>query len=469
LKWANVTHKRLIPMTVSLAMFMEAVDTNVINTAIPVMSQSFHVNPINLKIALISYLLSLAIFIPISGWIADKFGIKRVFLFALAVFTISSFWCGMAHTLPELILARILQGLGGSIMLPVARLIIVRNFARHELIVTMNRVVMVGALGLMLGPVLGGFIVHYLSWRWIFWVNIPVGLANMVMTYYALADEPPLPVPPLDKLGFIYFGTSLSAFTYSLSELSESTGSLSFALFVLGVSVLLLLAYIVHSWKRPHQIVKAELFKARTFRTSAIGNLISRLGFAGVPFLVPLFLQIPLHYPAQISGIVMAPMALGVLLIKPLTLPILRRVGYKKLLISNTLFVAIMLWTFYLFNAQSSLYLMGGMVFVYGFLLSMQYSAMNSLAFADIDQENLSAATSVMGTLQQLAQSFGVAVAALCLRIFSDDFANLNIADFHYTFIAMGVLTLFSALIFMRLKPEDGSAMLHGEKPAAVK
>jgi MFS family permease len=157
------------------------------------------------------------------------------------------------------------------------------------------------------------------------------------------------------------------------------------------------------------------------------------------------------------------------LLIKPLTLPILRMVGYKKLLISNTLFVAIMLWTFYFFNAQSSLYLMGVMVFVYGFLLSMQYSAMNSLAFADIDQENLSAATSVMGTLQQLAQSFGVAVAALCLRIFSDDFANLNIADFHYTFIAMGVLTLFSTLIFIRLKPEDGSAMLHGAKPAAVK
>ena len=155
-------------MTLSMAMFMEAVDTNVINTAIPVMSQSFHVNPINLKIALISYLLSLAIFIPISGWVADKFGIKRVFMVALVVFTISSFWCGLARTLPELILARILQGLGGSLMLPVARLIIVRNFARHELIVTMNRVVMVGALGLMMGPVLGGFITHYFSWRWIF-------------------------------------------------------------------------------------------------------------------------------------------------------------------------------------------------------------------------------------------------------------------------------------------------------------
>jgi EmrB/QacA subfamily drug resistance transporter len=456
-------------MTLSMAMFMEAVDTNVINTAIPVMSQSFHVNPINLKIALISYLLSLAIFIPISGWVADKFGIKRVFMVALAVFTISSFWCGLARTLPELILARILQGLGGSLMLPVARLIIVRNFARHELIVTMNRVVMVGALGLMMGPVLGGFITHYFSWRWIFWINIPVGLANMLMTGYALADEPPLSVPPLDKLGFIYFGTSLSAFTFSLSELSESTGSISFAFFIMGISILLFLAYIAHSWKRPHQIVKTELFKARTFRTSSIGNLITRLAFGGVPFLVPLFLQIPLKYPAQISGLVMAPMALGVLLIKPLTLPILRRVGYKRLLITNTLLVAVMLWSFYFFAANSSLYLMGFMVFIYGFLLSMQYSAMNSLAYADITPENLSAATSVMGTLQQIAQSFGVAVAALCLRIFSDDFTDLTVADFHYTFVAMGVITLFSTLIFVRLKPEDGAGMIATKKVDPIK
>ncbi|MES2218318.1 MAG: MDR family MFS transporter [Pseudomonadota bacterium] len=451
-------------MTVSLAMFMEAVDTNVINTAIPVMAQSFQVNPINLKIALISYLLSLAIFIPISGWIADKFGIKRVFLFALALFTFSSFWCGLAQTLPELIIARILQGLGGSLMLPVARLIIVRNFARHELIITMNRIVMVGALGLMLGPVLGGFITHYFSWRWIFWINIPVGIANILMTCYALGDTPPQRVPPLDKLGFVYFGVSLAAFTFSLSELSEASADMPFALSIMAISILLFFAYVSHSWKRPHQIVKTELFKARTFRISSIGNLISRLGFGGVPFLIPLFLQIPLHYPAQISGMVIAPMAIGVLMIKPLTLPILRLLGFKRLLIINTFLVSLMLWSFYFFNAHTSLYVMGFMVFIFGFLISMQYSGMNSMAYADLTPENLSAATSVMGTLQQVAQSFGVAVAALCLKIFSDDFTDLTVADFHYTFVAMGVITLFSTLIFIRLKPEDGSEMITPEK-----
>jgi EmrB/QacA subfamily drug resistance transporter len=456
-------------MTLSLAMFMEAVDTNVINTAIPAMSQSFHINPINLKIALISYLLSLAIFIPISGWVADKFGIKRVFMAAIAVFTISSFWCGLAHTLPELIIARIIQGLGGSLTLPVARLIIVRNFARHELIVTMNRVVMVGALGLMLGPVLGGFITHYFSWRWIFWINIPVGIANIVMTYFALADVPPHRVPPLDILGFIYFGTSLSALTFSLSELGEANANMTFALSVMLISVLLFLAYITHSWHRPHQIVKTELFKARTFRISAIGNLISRMGFGGVPFLIPLLLQIPFHYPAQISGMVIAPMALGVLLIKPLTLPILRFLGYKLTLIINTSLVALMLWLFYFFNVDTSLYLIGGTVFIFGFLISMQFSAMNSLAYSDVAPENLSAATSVMGTLQQLAQSFGVAMAAVCLKVFSDDFASLTVADFHYTFMAMGVVTLFSTLIFLSLKPEDGSEMIRPAQLTEVK
>ena len=176
-----VAYKKITPLIVSLAMFMEAVDTNVINTAIPVMSRSFNVNPIDLKIALISYLLSLAIFIPISGWIADKFGIKRVFMIALAIFTLSSFWCGFATGLRELVAARIFQGMGGSLMLPLGRLLIVRTFDRNELIATMSRVVMVGAMGLMLGPVLGGFITHYFSWRWIFWVNIPVGIFAIII------------------------------------------------------------------------------------------------------------------------------------------------------------------------------------------------------------------------------------------------------------------------------------------------
>lgn len=460
-----VAYKKITPLIVSLAMFMEAVDTNVINTAIPVMSRSFNVNPIDLKIALISYLLSLAIFIPISGWIADKFGIKRVFMIALAIFTLSSFWCGFATGLRELVAARIFQGMGGSLMLPLGRLLIVRTFDRNELIATMSRVVMVGAMGLMLGPVLGGFITHYFSWRWIFWVNIPVGIFAIIIAQIGLKSEAAQKVPPLDKLGFIYFGTSLAAFTFSMSELSESGSQTYFAFFIMLIAFLLLITYAVHSRKRPHPIVKVELFKTRTFRISAIGNLISRLGFGGVPFLIPLMLQIAIGYPAQVSGLLIAPMAVGILLVKPLSLPILRWLGFRRLLLVNTILVAMSLWVFNEINGQSSEIQICIQMFSFGFLISMQYSAMNALAYSNISPANFSAATSVMSTLQQLAQSFGVAVGALCLRYFSTSLSLASVRIFHDTFFTLGIITLFSSLIFIRLKPEDGQEMIITENP----
>ena len=226
--------KQMIIFVVSLALFMEALDTTILNTAIPAMSRSLNVNPIDLKIALISYLLSLAIFIPISGWVADKFGIKRVFISALVLFTLSSFWCGFAHKLFELVIARALQGVGGSMALPVGRLFLVRIFERHEVVNIISRVVMVAALGMMLGPVLGGVITHYISWPWIFWVNIPVGILAIYLACLWLPSIPLEKVPPLDKLGFILFGASLAGVTFGMSALSESMLPLS-----LGVMIVL--------------------------------------------------------------------------------------------------------------------------------------------------------------------------------------------------------------------------------------
>lgn len=454
--------KQIIPFIISLALFMEAVDATILNTAIPAMSHSLQVNPVDLKIALISYLLSLAIFIPISGWIADKFGIKRVFMSALIIFTLSSTWCGFAHDLTELVLARTLQGIGGSLMLPVGRLILVRTFLRHELIATMSRVIMVAALGLMLGPVLGGFITHYFSWHWIFWVNIPFGLFTLLMVWYWFENTAPKKMPPLDKLGFIFFGAGLAGLTFGLSALSESTIPDWVALFIFVSAIFSLIAYFLHSRKRPHPIVKTELFKSRTFRISVFGNLTSRLGFGGVPFLLPLLLQIGLGFSAQLSGMLLAPTALGIVLIKPFILPLLRFFGYKRLLILNTILVGFSLLLFEIVNITTSIYSIACLTFLFGFLISLQYSSMNSLAYADVAQENLGAATSVMSTMQQLAQSFGVAVSALLIRFFSPISPSgflLNTTVLHHTFIAMGIITFFSTLIFIQLKPEDGEQM----------
>ena len=455
--------ERMLPFVVSLSFLMEAVDSTIINTSIPAISKSLSVEPVDLKIALISYLLSLAIFIPISGWLSDKFGSKRIFITALCIFTLGSLWCGFAHNLWELVVARFVQGLGGALNLPVGRLIILRFFGRQHIIQMMNRIVTVGALGMMLGPVIGGFITHYFAWHWIFWVNIPIGLFAILLAHYWIEDNVQQRVPDIDRLGFVLFGTGLAGAIFGLSALSESSMNDFMGIGIIALSVLLLIAYIRHSKHRPHPIVKVELLKLRTFKVSVAGNLISRLGFGGVPFLLPLLLQIGLGYPAEISGLLLAPTAVGVVVAKPLYLPLLRSFGYKRVLIVNTFLVALSAWTFILINSSTPVYMIGLLTFLYGFIVAMQYGLMNSLAYADITPENLSAASSIMGTIQQIAQSLGVAVSALLIRFFSFFYSNhvmLKPIVFHITFFAIGFITLLSTFIFLQLKPGDGQQMI---------
>lgn len=444
---------------------MDALDTTIINTAIPAMSASFKVNPVDLKIALLSYLLTLAVFIPISGWVSDKFGIKRTFIVALLIFTVSSFWCGNSHYLFELVIARIAQGVGGAFMLPLGRLIILRTFPRHELVEAMNAVIMVVSIGLMLGPLAGGTITEHLSWHWIFWVNIPVGILATIISLYTLKDVTPRKVYPLDVAGFILFGGGLAALTFALSDLSQSATNQKTALFIAGIAILMLIAYFLHSKKQKHPIINMALFKIRTFQISVLGNLCARLGFGGIPFLLPLLLQIGLGYSPQLSGLLLVPIACGVFLVKfkSTSSRLLRFFGYKRLLLLNTILVGLMLWVFRIIDASTPIYIIALLTFIFGFLISLQYSGMNSLAYADISIDELSAATSIVSTMQQLAQSFGVGAAALLLRFASSHTSatiTLTPPVFHQTFLGMGILTVISASIFIRLKKADGHQLL---------
>lgn len=451
--------KNLILLIVSFAMFMEAVDTTILNTAIPVMAQSFDVNPLNLKLALISYLLSLAIFIPISGWIADKFGIKIVFITAVAVFTLSSIWCGFTNSLWELICARIVQGLGGSLTMPIGRLIILRTCERYELVTKMSIVVMVASLGMMLGPLLGGIITHQFSWRWIFWVNAPVGGIAIILSHKFLPAIPPRPVPTLDIPGFILFGSGLAMLTLGLSLLSEPHISMTISCTLIFFSILLLISYQRYSRNKTHPIIKVELFHIHTFLVSVISNLFARLSFGGTPFLLPLLLQIGLGYSSQLAGFLLAPIAIGVFLVKPLSIHILRTLGYKNLLILNTLLVSISLWSFCSINASSSIYTIGALTFIYGFLIALQYTGMNSLAYASVNEQDMSAATSIMSTIQQLAQSLGVAVAAILVSLFSNQ-QVLTVKTFHQTFLMLGIFTFLSGTIFLSMTKKDGEELI---------
>jgi EmrB/QacA subfamily drug resistance transporter len=454
--------KNIILLIVSCTLFMEAVDTTIINTAIPVMAHSFKVTPIDLKLVLISYLLSLAVFIPISGWVADKFGIKRVFITALGIFTLSSIWCGFTHNIWELIAARLVQGLGGSLTVPLGRLIILRTYPRYELITKMSLVVMLSSSGIMLGPLLGGIITHYFSWPWIFWVNIPIGILAILLSITQLPSMNSFPVPPLDKLGFILFGSGLALFTFGLSIIRESDihkVSTTHALLILVIALLLLIIYVYYSRKKPHPIIKVELLQERTFFVSVLSNLLSRLSFGGTPFLLPLLLQISLGYSPEISGLLLTPIALGIFLIKPMAIYILRWLGYKKLLILNTFLISTVLWSFCTIHSDSTSTNIALLTFIYGLCIALQYTGMNSLAYAHIKEENMSAATSIMSTIQQLAQSFGVAISAILISIFSNHHL-LSIKAFHQTFLMLGILNLLSVLVFISLKKEDGVELI---------
>ncbi len=458
-----LSNKSITIFTVSLALFMDVLDTNIINTAIPAISQSLQVNPVDLKIALISYFLSLAVFIPSSGWVADKYGAKRIFIAALGLFTFTSFWCGYVQTLFELVIARSIQGVGGAFMISLGRLIIARSFKRHEFVEAMNAVIIVVSIAVMLGPFIGGFITDHLSWPWIFWVNVPAGIFVIILAAFSFQDTATKKVPPFDLWGFILFGGSLAILCFSLSELSESNLDLNSTMLKLIIAVLMMIIYFLHAKRHPSPLIKTALFRIRTFQVSVLGNLCARLSFGGMPFLLPLLQQVGLGLSAQLSGLLLAPMACGIIFSKLFALPILRRLGYKRFLITNTLIVGLMVWLFQLIDTNTSLYFIAGLTFLLGIFVAAQYTGMNSLAFSDLREEELSASTSITSTIQVLSQTLGVAVAAILLRYFSSSFLQplaLSLPVFHHTFFLMGILTFSAAFIFTRLKVGDGNQML---------
>lgn len=443
---------------------MDVLDSNIINTAIPAMSLSLHVNPVDLKVALISYLLSLAVFIPISGWAADHYGAKRVFIAALGLFTLASFCCGYASTLPELVLARSIQGIGGAFMISLGRLIVARTFKKHELMEAMNAVIIVVSAAVMLGPLVGGFITDHFSWPWIFWVNIPAGLFAMLLAALNVKDHTPRSFQPLDFWGFILFGGSLSVLCYSLSELSETQHNLNAILLKFVISALMMLSYFLHAKRVAFPVIKTALFRNRTFQISVLGNLCSRLSFGGMPFLLPLLQQVGLGYSAQLSGLLLAPMAFGIVFSKLLATRVLRRFGYRRYLLINTILVGLMVWLFQIIDVGIPAFWIACLTFVFGIFLSAQYTGMNSLAFAELHEDELSASTSITSTAQTLSQSLGVALGAILLRYYSEilyqEPLKLTPLVFHEAFFFMGFLTLLSGIIFLRLRTGDGKQML---------
>src|SRR5271163_1748500 len=455
--------KRLLPWLIAVAFFMESLDTTILNTAVPTIAAALHVAPLSMKSVLASYTLSLAVFIPISGWMADRFGTRRVFASAIGIFTLGSFLCGMSSNIHMLVAFRILQGCGGSMMVPVGRLILVRSFAKSELVRAMSFVSIPALIAPMLGPIAGGLIVGYLQWRFIFFVNIPLGLVGLYLVYRHLPDYREH-TDPLDVTGLILFGSGVALLSYVLEVFGEHTLNPPEILGLLGVSIVLLAGYGFHATRTAHPLLRLALFRIRTFRAAATGSFVTRLGIGGIPFLFPLLYQVGLGFTPIQSGLMMMPQAIAAMSLK-LTMPrIIARFGYRGVLISNTLLIGIMIFLFSTIGIGTPVWLIVPIVFVYGFFTSLQYTAMNTLVYAETDDEQASAASSISSTMQQMSISFGVATASLVTAFFIPDHAHSNRATFisgvHHAFWVLAAMTILSTIVFRELKPGDGASVI---------
>ncbi len=458
---ARASSKQLLPWLVAVAFFMESLDTTILNTAVPTIAEALKVAPLSMKSVLSSYTLSLAVFIPISGWMADRFGTRRVFASAIGLFTLGSLLCGLSTNIHVLVACRILQGCGGAMMVPVGRLTIVRTFAKYELIRAMSFVAIPGLVGPMLGPIAGGLIVGYLHWRVIFFVNLPIGLAGLILVYLHLPDYREKS-DPLDLVGLILFGSGIALLSYVLEVFGEHTLGATEIVGLLAMSLMLLAAYWLHATRNPFPLLQLGLFRIRTFRASVSGSFFTRLGIGGIPFIMPLLYQVGLGFTPIQSGLLMMPQAIAAMSLK-MTMPkILARFGYRAVLVSNTLILGLLITLFATIGVGTPVWIIVAQTFCFGFFSSLQYTSMNTLVYADVSTEQTSAASSIASTMQQMSMSFGVATASLVTAVFIPDrfrsTPSQMIHGIHDGFFVLGAITVLSTLVFSELRSGDGDS-----------
>lgn len=458
--------KAYLPWVVAVALFMEQLDTTIVNTAVPAMAESLGVAPLSLKAVVASYILSLAVGIPVSGWMADRFGTRRVFSVAVAIFTFSSILCGLAQSLPMLVAGRILQGMGAAMMMPVGRLAIIRTFPKGELLRAMNFVVVPALIGPLLGPTAGGLIVHWLSWRYIFFVNVPVGLAALWLAHRHMPDYRGDSPRPLDVVGLALFGGGAALLSWLLEIFGEHELDATSGVLLLTLSLGLLAAYGWHAREAAHPLLRLTLFRVRTFRVSVVGGFVTRLGVGGMPFLLPLFYQVGLGMPAWQSGLLMMPTAAAAMAMKFVAPRVLARFGYRRVLTVNTVMIGVVVCLFATVGPGTPIAVIVLLALAMGFFNSLQYTSMNSMAYADIDTADSSMASTIASSMQQMSMSFGLACGSLIAGAYLGDLPQTDqtavTTALHRAFLTVGGLTMLSSLSFWSLHPRDGESVSRG-------
>jgi EmrB/QacA subfamily drug resistance transporter len=406
--------------------------------------------------------------IPVSGWMADRFGTRRVFGIAIAIFTLASVLCGLAVNAQMMVMARLLQGLGGAMMMPVGRLAIIRTFPKSELLGAMNFVILPALIGPLLGPTVGGLIVHWISWRTIFFVNVPVGLLALFLVHRYMPDYKGAEPRPLDVIGLILFSSGTALLSWLLEIFGEHTLDTVTILLMLGLSVALLAAYVWHASERKYPLLRLTLLKIRTFRISVLGGFITRLGVGGLPFLLPLLYQLGLKLPAWQSGLLMMPTAAAAMGMKLIAPRVLARFGYRQVLVVNTICIGLTIALFALVGPDTPWYGIAGIGLLQGFFNSLQFSSMNTLAYADVEQKDSSMASTISSSVQQLSMSFGLASGSLVTAWYLGRVPQTNqvmvTSALHHAFLTLAATTMLSSVVFWRLRRNDGESISRGKQ-----
>ncbi|NMR34872.1 MFS transporter [Chryseobacterium aquaticum] len=459
------TVKKVLPLILATAIFMQMLDSTILNTSLPSIARDLNESPLNMQNAIISYVLTLAVFMPASGFLADRFGTRRVFIFALVLFSAGSVFCALSQNLTHLVISRVIQGVGGSLMTPVGKLALIKTFERNELLKAMNFAIIPALIGPVLGPLVGGYMVDYLSWHWIFLINIPIGLLGIILGLKYMPNYNSRETD-FDLKGFLIFAAASLLLSISL-ELFGDMQNITPVLLIFILGFLFLYYYYYHAKRDGNPIFPLNLFQVRTFRVGIVGNLATRLGISSVPLLLPLMIQIAYNQSAVTSGWIIAPMAITAMFGKSSVLKILNKYGYKKTLMVNTFIIGVLICSLAIPNINSSLFWFVPIIAVLVFFNSIQFTSMNTISIADLRNFQTSSGNSLISVNQQLAIGFGIAFGLIVLKIYENSpelIKHETHNAFRYTFLTVGILTILSSLVFRRLHVFDGKNMRSSEE-----